>query len=335
MAGEKPFEATPSRLERARREGDMPRSTDLTGLTAFAGGALGLFLASPLLVAAARTALGEARDGRHALAPLGLVGIAALVPATFALAGAVIARRAHAGRLTFLPPKLDFSRLNPASGLKTIFSRDTAIAATKAIVAASAVALGLVPILAGMFAQGVRGGTPESLGAQAMRGATTVIGVARAVGFAFALADAALESHKWRRRLRMSLDELKRDLRQSEGDPLLRRRRRSAHGGLVRGSVGRLHEAAFVVANPNHIAIALAYKPPEIAVPRVVVRAVEEGARFVRRRAIQLGIPVIEDVALARSLFAATEPGAFIPRELYADVARIVAALLAQRRLPE
>jgi flagellar biosynthesis protein FlhB len=160
-----------------------------------------------------------------------------------------------------------------------------------------------------------------------------VIGVALAVGGAFALAGAAFESKKWRHRLRMSLDELKRDLRQNEGDPSLRLRRRRAHGGLVRGSIGRLREAAFVVANPSHIAIALAYRPPQIAVPRVVVRATDEAALFVRRRAAQLGIPVVEDVTLARALFATSEPDAFIPRELYEDIARIVAVLLQQRKL--
>ena len=334
MSEEKPFEPTAGRLERARREGDMPRSTEITGVAAFAAGALGLILASPLLGAAARAALSEgARDRRASFASLALIGVAALLPAAFALAGAIAARRAHSGKLIFRFPKIDFSRLNPANGIKTIFSRETALAGVKAVVAAGAVALGLVPVLTGTFAQAVRGGTPETIGELAIRGASAAAGIALAVGLAFALAGAALESAKWRRRLRMSLDELKRDLRQSEGDPSLRMRRRRAHGGLVRGSIGRLREAAFVVTNPNHIAIALAYRPPEIAVPRIVVRAVDEGALFVRRRAAQLGIPVVEDVVLARSLFGTSDAGAFIPRGLYEDVARIVAVLLQQRRI--
>jgi flagellar biosynthesis protein FlhB len=132
----------------------------------------------------------------------------------------------------------------------------------------------------------------------------------------------------WRRRLRLDHAELKSELRRSEGDPLLRGRRRRAHGALVRGSLRRLGEASFVVVNPEHVAVALAYRPPEVAVPRVVVRARGEAAHRVKRKARELALPVIEEPALARALFAAGDEGTYVPRELYAAVAKIVAALL-------
>ena len=131
----------------------------------------------------------------------------------------------------------------------------------------------------------------------------------------------------------MDFEELKRDLRQNEGDPLVRGRRRKAHGALLRGSLERVREAAFVVVNPSHVAIAMAYAPPRIAVPLVVVRAIDEAALAVKRRAGELGIPVVEDSKLARALFAATRAGAPIPRGTYDAVARIVAALLAAGKL--
>jgi len=121
---------------------------------------------------------------------------------------------------------------------------------------------------------------------------------------------------------------MKAELRSSEGDPLLRGRRRRAHGALVRGSLRRLREASFVVVNPEHVAVALAYRPPEIAVPRVVVRARGEAALAVKRKARELALPIVEEPLLARALFAGAEEGAYVPRALYEPVARIVAALL-------
>ena len=67
--------------------------------------------------------------------------------------------------------------------------------------------------------------------------------------------------------------------------------------------------------------------------PQVILRTVDETARLVKRRAEQLGIPTIEDVALARSLFAGTRAGDFIPRTSYAAVAAIIAALLQRGAL--
>jgi flagellar biosynthesis protein FlhB len=126
----------------------------------------------------------------------------------------------------------------------------------------------------------------------------------------------------------MSFDEVKRDLKQSEGDPHVRNRRKQTHRGLLRGSITRLREAAFVVTNPTHVAVALEYRPPEVEVPRVLIRAIDAGAMLVKERARELGIPLVEDVALARALLASTQVGGSIPRGAYEVVARIVASLI-------
>ena len=82
-----------------------------------------------------------------------------------------------------------------------------------------------------------------------------------------------------------------------------------------------MREAALVVANPAHLAVALAYRPPDVPVPQVLVRAAGEAAQRVKLRARELGIPVVEDVALARALFATTRAGDYIPRDAYVAVA--------------
>jgi len=121
---------------------------------------------------------------------------------------------------------------------------------------------------------------------------------------------------------------MKREAKESDGDPLARSRRRSLHRQLSRGAMHRVKEAAFVVTNPTHIAVALAYHPPEVPVPRVLVRAADDAAARVREIAREYGVPLVENVALARALYAAARPGDFIAQEHYIAVAEIVAALV-------
>ncbi len=95
---------------------------------------------------------------------------------------------------------------------------------------------------------------------------------------------------------------------------------------LARGSLRRVKEAAFVVCNPEHIAVALEYRPPAVPVPRVLVRAADETAARVRAIAVECGVPLVRNVALARMLYE-TDVEQYIPPECYAAVAEIVAQL--------
>ncbi len=129
----------------------------------------------------------------------------------------------------------------------------------------------------------------------------------------------------------MSFEELRRDSKENDGDPLARSRRRALHRQIARGSLQRVKDAAFVVTNPTHIAIALEYRPPQVPVPRVLVRATDDAAARVRDLASAYGIPLVENVALARQLYASAKAGDFIPHETYVAVAEIVAALSKTR----
>ncbi len=324
---EKPFEATPNRLERARREGDLARSQELGAVASLRCSSLVLFAVLGPLAAAARAAvLGAARPATFSPLPYALLVTGVLGAMLAGLGGAALAAYAQAGTVTFRFPSPAWKKLDPSEGLKRMFSRDAALSGVKALVVASCVSCALLPVVRSMLgASAASAAGLVTLGCSGLRG---VFGGALTVGVGFAALDAVLERAKWRRRLRMTFDELKRDHKQSEGDPLLRGKRRQRHRSLVRGSATRLAQAAFVVANPSHVAIALEYRPPEVAVPRVLVRAIDEGAQAIKRRARELRVPVVEDVALARSLLATADVGEYIPPAAYVAVAAIVAALL-------
>jgi flagellar biosynthesis protein FlhB len=329
----KPFEPSQSRLERARREGDVPRVGELTAVASLAGTSLASLAMLPHAAGAARVALVNAARGvpapdAYAVMTLCVAG-AILSGATFAVLAAALAGGGL--HLRFVPPSL--TKLDPLAGVKRMLSRDSIVSGASAAVAATVAGVSLIPVVCDAFVSMLAGSTPASLAALALHAVERCIAAGLAVGLAFGAGDAFFERLRWRRRLRMTFDEMKRDLKANEGDPLFRNRRRTQHRALLRGSISRIADAAFVVTNPTHIAVALEYRPPEVAVPRVLVRAIDAGAQIVKQRARELRIPLIENAPLARALFATTDVGGYIPRERYLDVAQIVAALLREGAL--
>ncbi len=333
MPDEKPFEPTPSRLARAAREGDVPRSRDVAAVASFvaAGGALGVAFGP--LADGASDALRDAAM-RH-VSPQPYLALASCSVAIVASAsfGGCAASLLESRGLRFKLPSPNLAKLDPAAGMKRMFGPDAAVGALKALVVACAVTCAVVPYAGGVLGAGSTLAGVAGVAALAARSVGSAIVGAACVASVFAAIDAIVERVKWRRRLRMSFDELKRDHKATEGDPHLRGRRRQAHRNLIRGSIGRVKDAAFVVTNPTHVAVALEYRPPDVPVPCVLVRALDDGARAVKERARSLGLPIVEDVTLARRLLAATEVGDPIPRDTYGAVASIVAALLREKKL--
>src|SRR5690606_27143567 len=135
-----------------------------------------------------------------------------------------------------------------------------------------------------------------------------------------AIADYAINRYRTKKSLRMTRSEVKRDLKDSDGDPMLRMRRRRLAGEISRNRMmGEVGMADVVVANPTHIAVALRYVAEEPA-PRVVARGAGVLAERIKGEARRHGVLVTEDRPLARALFRSCKPGQFIPAELYEAV---------------
>jgi len=324
---EKPFDPTPARLARAKRDGDVARSRDVAATASFACAGLALGGVSNTLANAAQDALRDAALQTYALRPYATLATCAAALLACALAGGAGATVLQGGGLRLRFPAPSLKKLDPVAGLKRMLGRDAAVGAAKALVVAAAVTSAVLPASRAVFAANASNAGAAALAGLVTGAIVSAFAGATVVAAAFAGIDVLVERIKWRRRLRMSFAELKRDHKQSEGDPLLRGRRRQAHRDLVRGSIGRLKDAAFVIANPTHVAIALEYAPPAVAVPRVLVRAIDAGALAVKERARTLGIPIVENVFLARALLAKAEVGDPIPRDEYGAVALVVASL--------
>jgi flagellar biosynthesis protein FlhB len=324
---DKQFEATQSHLEKARREGDVARSHDLCSLCAFAAGAAAI-AAIALPLAGALQALLVAAFRRADWFQLAVrSGALALVPACASATASTVCAIVQTGGIRLSSPAPKFARLSPADNLKRILSRETAIGLLRGLLAFVCAAAATVAAVRGVAGAALHGASLHGLAGAAWNGSLRAAAAACAAGGIFAVADFATQLRRWRRRLRMSHDELQRDRKEQDGDPLARSRRRSLHRQLARGSLRRVREAAFLVCNPEHIAVALEYNPPAVAVPRVIVRAADAAAERAREIAAECGIPLVRNVALARLLYSSTHVDEYIPLESYVAVAEIVADL--------
>jgi flagellar biosynthesis protein FlhB len=322
--------ATPSRIARAKREGNIARSSELASVVAFAAATLAAAAAVPGAAngLAVAFAVVSARPSADAVLPT-LAGVvpAALAPALAAACAGIVVGLVQGGGLHVTPVRLDLTRLSPLAGLKRMLGAEALVAAVRALAALGFALVALVPLVREVLAAGTTLASPGSAAALVEGAALRACGAALGVGAVFALADYALARRRWRASLRMSGDEARRDAKENEGDPHTRARRAGAHRALVRGAVTRVAEASFVVVNPTHVAVALRYAPPLVPVPEILVRARDAAALQVRALARRHGVPVVEDVALARLLYREGENGRPIPPETYVAVALIVAAL--------
>jgi flagellar biosynthesis protein FlhB len=329
-SAEKRFEPTPSRRERAKREGNAARSHELASIAAFAGALLGLIAALPLLAAAAVSAARASATHPQALDVVPAVvvlGLAAVPAVCAAFAGTVVAL-VQGGGLRFAPLKVAFDRLAPLAGLKRMAGAESAVAAARAGVAFVAVVALVAPIGMRAVVAAMASASPAAAAGVALDGMLQTCFAAAGVGALFALADYALVRRRWLHSLKMTFDEFKRDAKEQDGDPHAKSRRKALHRTFLRGGIARVREASFVVVNPTHIAVALRYAPPAIPVPEIIVRAADALALDVRALAERARIPVVEDIALARLLWRSGDAGRPIPAESFVAVATAIAALI-------
>jgi len=333
---QKNFDATPARKQKAKREGNVARSSEVAGIAGFACATLATFAAIPFIgagTAGALTALGAHPNPTRL--PVELVEVLGLglIPACAAAAGAAAAGVLQAGGLRLNPPKWQFSRLNPVAGLKRMLGGEAIVGALRAVIAFSVVTLALWPIALEIFARSTTLTDAGAFGLLALDGAQRACWATIGAGACFAVADYALVRRRWLRELKMTFEEIRRDQKENDGDPQARSRRKALHRTFVRGSIARTKDASFVVVNPTHIAIAIRYAPPGVPVPEILVRAADEGAQSVKLLARQHAIPIVENVVLARALYAQGEAGRAIPSPTFVAVARVIAALIREGAL--
>ena len=166
------------------------------------------------------------------------------------------------------------------------------------------------------------------------RGVVTGLAVGVAfLGILVGGADAVISKRNFLRQLRMSKQEIKDEMKQTEGDPLIRSQIRQAQHRLSRmRMIAAVADATVVVTNPTHLSVALKYEPGDDA-PIVVAKGADEMAMRIRSEARRNGVPIRENKPVARTLFATAEVGEMIPVALYRAVAQLLASIYAAPRV--
>jgi flagellar biosynthetic protein FlhB len=340
VADDKTEKATEYRRQKAREEGQVARSRELSATAAMLTAVFVLVAQEPAGLALWRHFFRVVLDhaARHdadlSLATPLIPWTGQLLfswtwkPLAAAWAVAVLVSLAQGG-VVFAPKLLapDVAKLNPAKKIGQIFSITTLVQVLKALVPGSAIIFIAVDLFRrewpslglGLWA------SPRQISAHIFNLAFEVFWKSSLVLLAWAVVDYIAMRQKFESGLRMSKQEIREETKQTDGNPATRGRiRRLQRQARRKRMLQATKRATVVVTNPTHFAVALEYGD-QMAAPTVVAKGQNMLAQQIKEIARWEGIPIIENPPLAQSLYRTVEVGQAIPEKLYAAVAEILA----------
>ena len=346
---ERTEEATPKRREEARKDGNIPRSQELTMAMILLGSALLINMAGPMLggrimstfgfgLAAIATAPLDANGSIALLRGMGwqTLGTIAIWGASLAGLALFVAGVQARGIFTTKPLEPKIERLNPGANAKRIGGIQSWAELVKSLFKLLIVTLAVRGAIIAAW--------PETMGL-AERGPTSFLFVVKKYSvkllmtagvcyLALALFDYLWQLWRHEQQLKMSREEIKQEMRQSEGDPLVKQRMRQMGRAFARRQMFRdVPKADVVITNPTHYAVALKYDPLVAPAPIVLAMGQRKVAERIKAIAKESGVPMIENKPIARALVAKARVGQMIPGELYLAVAEILAFVIRRRIL--
>ena len=342
MSGEKTEKATPKKRKESRKEGQVARTADL-------GGWASLFLVTLALPPAlqhqadsitglmsdclraledpttdvAQELLGQAASGAFlSLVALGSTVLVLSTVITLAQGGFYIASKAA---------KPDLKKLNLIQGVKRMFGPQAWWELAKMLIK-SALVTGIVWQTVAALMPMIGGLVPLDAAIEVGTGeAFAMLRTIGLIGVGMGALDYLMARRRITKQTNMTKQEVKDEHKQQEGDPMLKGAIRSRQLAASRNRmIADVVDADVVLVNPTHVAVALRYRP-ERGAPVVVARGAGAIAARIREVATEAGVPLVQDVPLARALYRSTEVGMEIPTELFAAVAHVLAFVISRR----
>ncbi|MFT4095932.1 MAG: EscU/YscU/HrcU family type III secretion system export apparatus switch protein [Rhodoblastus sp.] len=343
-------EASDEKLKQARERGDTPSAPDMWLLGSF----MAISLALNLLPGFATRASGRALGGFFEIcADISLTSasdvidlsrstIAALVLDWMFVVGGMcviaitIGSFAHAPGVSWSRVAIDVGRLDPIKGVSRIFGLKGLVAFGRAISKMAIASIVLIVALREQWIRLAKAPSPEAplVGVETTYAIERIAVTMTVVAVVFGVLDVVLSRRRWRKKLRMTTQEMKDEIKKAEGDPHVKMRMRSiALDRARKRMLSDVESATMVIANPTHYALALRYLREEGGAPVVVAKGQELIALKIRAEAVDRKIPVVEQPELARAMYRRVEVGDAIPVEFYRAVAEIV-NFLSKRNPP-
>ena len=337
-------DASPYRLEEMREKGQVPQSRELTAVISVIATAVVAYTIAPKIGAdladymkeTFRTDLSARVDlgGTHILE--GIIKKALTLSAMLALpiCGAgfffgVIGSLSQVGSIFSTDPLTpDFSKINPMSGLGRILSKKTLIDGIKMIAKAVTIVWVAYSILKKeiLMSNLALGFDVETLFGSFASLAKMIFVSLIGIIVVFAAIDLFFTRREFDMSVKMTKEEAKQEHRQREGDPQIKARIRQIQRDVARKRMMQaVKKADVIITNPTHIAIALVYDRTAGSAPKVVAKGADLIAQQIKKVAGEAGVPLVENVPLARTLYKTVKVNQFIPRALYQAVAEVLA----------
>jgi len=345
---EKTESATPHRLEKAREEGQVPRSRELTSVLMLVAGLgilwmggesmarkIGQLLAQGLVFD--HSVVSDTSQMLHLIGRLFVQAVYTLIPMMAGLVLVAIAAPMLLGGVLISGKaiKFDMGKMNPIKGLGKLVSAQTATELGKSIL--KAVLVGCVtwlyvrhnwPEMMRLMSESPYTALASSLNMIAMCCVLIVLGLSPMVGF-----DVFWQLYSYYKGLRMTRQEIRDEYKQQEGDPHIKGKiRQQMRAAARRRMMADVPKADVIVTNPTHYSVALQYDEKKMSAPKVIAKGAGEVALRIRELGKEHRIPVLEAPPLARALYRHSEIGQHIPGTLYAAVAEVLAWVWQLRR---
>lgn len=340
-AQDRTLPASARKLQKAREQGQVPRSRDLGHFAAIAVGGAVVVAAMPWAAGWLKVRLAQALqfDSRSVARPEAMLERLAELTASMmwmvlplgvlmTLVAVGVSAAAGGWNFTLKPLQPKFAMLNPIAGVGRLFSKQQMIEALKA----SLLAL-ILGTIGALYLKSHVGDFTAMLGmslpAAVEAGATTVLGGMAMLVLAlaaFAVVDVPLQRKLLADRLKMSHQEAKQEHKEAEGNQEVKGKQKAKMREVSRRRMlAAIPKADLVVMNPTHYAVALKYEDGRMAAPRVVAKGVDLLAMKIRDVAKDSQVPVLQAPMLARALYAHTKLDQEIPQALFAAVAQVLA----------
>ena len=338
---EKTEQATPKRLQDARRKGQVARSRDLATMLMLLGAVLALVASADHAGTALmgmmeetfsqpRGALYDPADTLSALKDAVAAGLVAIAPLLLAMTLLALAAPLALGGWAMSAEQIKFdpSKLDPIKGLGRVFGVRGLTEMLKAL--AKFALIGAVAAAMLWFELDAIGGLASSDTAHAVGSAFSIVTatyfVVAGATIVIAAIDVPLQMWQHGRQLKMTRQEVKEEFKETDGRPEIKSKLRQMQQEMAsRRMMEEVPAADVVITNPTHFAVALKYDPEQMAAPTVVASGSDQIALNIRRIASEHSVPRVEAPMLARALFHTTAPGGQVPRELYLAVAQVLA----------
>jgi flagellar biosynthetic protein FlhB len=352
MSQEKTEQPTSKRLSDARDRGQIARSKDVQDVVQLAATLMTLTWTGSYMVRALSDGVAAGLSRIDTVAHktvmpaelttivsghmITLAMIVGPLMATAVVAGLAAVSAQGGWSVSFQPPQPSFGRLSPVNGLKRLVPTRAGIDLVRVGLMAIAlvwVAYGVIePVFdyAVMFSRVA----PADAAGHIWDASLTLVKRALIVFAVVATADYVVKRYQLRQSLKMTKQEVKEEHKMLDGNPEIKGRVRRLQREMARRRMlASVPKASVVITNPTHFAVALEYRRDAMAAPRVVAKGADHMAQKIKDVARQHGIPTVENVALARALYANAEIDEVIPADLFEAVAEVLAYLVRLKQL--